>query len=221
MTTLSDLSRAQRHVLALKRHALAGLVGVVVYCEQLLTMYPGEVAYVMRDLGLKLLPSDDERRIIDRIVRAVKPAVPQENGTMKASQAEASSAKATNRKAKAAAADVEDEDEEVEAPKSKKSKKAKRAPAEDEGGDEGESAPRGGSAVGETLVTLLPKGSDGRKMAQRLADGEELSVKQLGSLQTIINEAATEAREEDNGKKASQLSSCNRIVRRMRRAAEA
>lgn len=219
MTTLPDLARGQRHVLALKRHALAGMVGVVVYCEQLLTMYPGEVAYVMRDLGLKLKESDDERSIIDRIVRAVKPAVPQENGTMKASQAEAA-----NKKSRAAAVEQdEDEDEEevVQTKKSKKSKKAKAAKSDDEGDEEGDSAPRGGAAIGETLVSLLPKGSDGRKLAQRLADGEELSAKQLGALQTSINEAATEAREEENGKKASQLSSANRIVRRMRRAAEA
>lgn len=216
MTTLSDLSRAQRHVLALKRHALAGSIGVVVYCEQLLTMYPGEVAYVMRDLGLKLKDSDDERSIIDRIVRAVQPAVPKENQVMKKSQA-----KNANREADEIESEDEDEAEE-EAPKSKKSKKsAKRSAKADADEDEGgESAPRGGTALGETLISLLPKGSDGRKLAQKLADGEELSAKQLGALQDAVNEAAGEAREEDNGKKASQLSSANRIVRRMRRSAE-
>lgn len=221
MTAPVDLSRAQRHVMALKKHALAGSIGVVVYCEQLLTMYPGEVAYVMRDLGLKLKDSDDEQSIIARIVRAISPAV-QETSTMKASQ---QAAQASTKRARKAAAEAEDMDEdeveeEDEAPakKSKKSKKAKAA-ADDE--DEGEeSAARGGTAVGETLTTLLGKGTDGRKLAQRLADGEDLSAKQLGALQAAINEAATEAREEENGKKASQLSSANRIVRRMRRAAE-
>jgi hypothetical protein len=76
-----------------------------------------------------------------------------------------------------------------------------------------------GVSVGERLVKLLPKNSEGRRIAQKLASAESVSAKQLESLRDGINEAAAAAREKENGELASQLSSENRLVRRLARAA--
>lgn len=109
-------------------------------------------------------------------------------------------------------ADEEDEEEEAPAPKKGAKKGAKKAAKE--------KAPRApaGQSVGSTLVKLL-KG-DSKKYAQMLADGKNLKKAQLEKLRDGINEEAAAAREADKGSLASQLSSANRLVRRLARAAE-
>lgn len=74
-------------------------------------------------------------------------------------------------------------------------------------------------SAGEALLAIKGVTGTVKKMAQRLADGEELSKKQLTELRDAINAAAAEAREADEGKTASAYSAANKIVRRLQRAA--
>lgn len=85
-----------------------------------------------------------------------------------------------------------------------------------EGNGKAERAPRrsAGQSVGEKLVALMK----GNGLARSLAGGKELSKKQLVQLRDEINERAAKAREAGQGKLASQLSSANRLVRRLARA---
>lgn len=66
-----------------------------------------------------------------------------------------------------------------------------------------------------TIAELLPKSA----LAKRLANGDELSKKQLTQLQGEVNEAADRAREAGKDSRASKLSNINRAVRRLRRQA--
>jgi hypothetical protein len=70
--------------------------------------------------------------------------------------------------------------------------------------------------VGTSLLALGISGS-AKQLATKLSKGEELKKKQLVELRDSINEAASKAREEKKGKVASQLSSANRLVRRLAR----
>lgn len=84
-----------------------------------------------------------------------------------------------------------------------------------------EAGPRANSmrvSVGNALVPLLQKGAT-RKLAKQLQSDEELSKSQLTTLRDGINEQAASAREDGNGKLASQLSAANRVVRRLARGA--
>jgi uncharacterized damage-inducible protein DinB len=62
-----------------------------------------------------------------------------------------------------------------------------------------------GQGIGETLVPLLKKAKadDARKLAQKLADGDQLSAKQLGTLRDAVNEAAGAMREAEDEKTAA------------------
>lgn len=75
--------------------------------------------------------------------------------------------------------------------------------------------------TGVALVPLLTKAKSkaGLPIAKRLANSETVGKRDLTHLRDAVNEAASAAREADNGKLASQLSAANRLVRRLARKA--
>jgi hypothetical protein len=79
-----------------------------------------------------------------------------------------------------------------------------------------------GHTTGAALVPMLKKAkADGAvvKLAERLAADETLSRTQLEKLRDAVNEAAATAREKEHTDLAAQLSSANRLVRRLARKA--
>jgi hypothetical protein len=113
-----------------------------------------------------------------------------------------------------------------EVPPMSKSAKADAAPAKSAEGSkkvktkkvkgEGRSAARSASAA------LLASGSSNGKikaMAASLAAGDALSAKQLTAFRDTINDVAATARENGKDSIAARLSSCNRLIRRLARAA--
>jgi hypothetical protein len=99
--------------------------------------------------------------------------------------------------------------------KSKKQKKAAKGKKQAKGSVKVKRQPM--SVTVGTSLLALGLGGSGKSLASKLAKGEELKKKQLVELRDAINEAAGKARENKQGKVASQLSSANRLVRRLAR----
>lgn len=176
-----------------------------------------ELHLVVRELGGKTKPSDDKFTVAQRVIRLVlkqeidmaKAAAAVEETTedvtpAKSSKKSSKKGKASKSGKKAAPAD----------------KEVKRAVAKEPAGEGRRSMAQG---IGETLIPLLKKskaeGADEtRKIAQSLADGKTPSAKQMVKLRDGVNAAAAEAREAGKNDLSSELSSANRIVRRVARS---
>jgi hypothetical protein len=153
---------------------------------------------VIRELGGRIKNSDDDSIIITRAIRLTTG----EDITMEEVQEERASAAAAPAKGK----------------KSKKQRKAAKAAAK--------SGKKGGKVktkrqplivtVGTALLALGLTGK-GKQLAGQLAKGNDLKKGQLVELRDAVNEAGAAAREAGKGGKASQLSSANRLVRRLAR----
>lgn len=148
-----------------------------------------ELQGVIRELGGRMKDADDPITVIRRALRLI---LSREVPMAEVQEARETAKKSTSKKAGRKAADREVE------------RAVEREPSA-----------RGGTAIGETLVKL----GVGGKAAKRLAKGETLKKKELQALRDEINAAAVEARENNKGKLASQLSAANRTIRRMARAA--
>lgn len=155
-----------------------------------------QLTAVIRELGGRIKNSDDDSTIITRAIRLTTGEdITMEEVTQERESAAASPAKSSRKGSKRGKKGSSKK-------QAKGSVKVKRQPMS--------------VTVGLSLIALGLTGS-AKQLATRLSKGEELKKKQLEELRDGINEAASKARDEKKGKVASQLSSANRLVRRLAR----
>lgn len=175
---------------------------------------------VVRELGGRTKSSDDYITVARRVCRLLniqEPHMARKNSAPEETEVVEAAPRSSKAKAKARANGRAAKAAEAEAP----TKKARKAEAQVEAAETTRSSAV--ESCGNLVAPLLKKaGADAsvQKLAQRMAQGTPLSKKQYLQLRDGVNAAAAQAREDDNGSLASELSAANRLVRRLSRLAE-
>jgi len=167
------------------------------FCSRLKTSEAPLVRAVIRELGGAAPKGQDTKllaAVLTRLTHVQEVQMSQDN------EAGTAPAKSATKKAKS---------------KGKVAKVAKKAKATKEKG-EGRSALR---SCGEALIATGTGNGKIKAFAARLQKEEQLSGKQLIELRDLVKEAAAKAREDGKDSIAAKLSSVNRLVRRLARAA--